>query len=141
MAMSNALELLQELKDSGVKIEAIGDRLHLVGAVAPELIERIRPFKPEILEALRGRIKGPSALAGTWDVSHKIVAGLKWTLLTSTDGRQVCWRQDAWDVAHGEHGFQSSEIASVGNGRRHTLIERNDGLCWSLERKKTGDAA
>jgi amino acid adenylation domain-containing protein len=53
----NAPALFSDLLDRGIWIRADGDRLHCdapTGALTPELVERLRRDKPEILEYLRG---------------------------------------------------------------------------------------
>lgn len=54
--MTTVVNLLDDLKRRGVKIEARGDRLLLdapKGAVSPSLIAQLRARKPELLDALR----------------------------------------------------------------------------------------
>jgi hypothetical protein len=62
-------QLLADLRARGVRVEAVArDRLRLVvpaGALAPEELDRLRPRKTEILEALRAECAARPAMITT----------------------------------------------------------------------------
>ena len=53
----NAHQLIEDLAASGVYLRPDGDLLHLGPgpALTPDLLERVRPHKAELLEVLQGR--------------------------------------------------------------------------------------
>ena len=60
--MSQVFEILDTLKDIGVRVRVIPPetlRLEPASRIPPELLSRIRESKPEILEALRNRPAAP----------------------------------------------------------------------------------
>ncbi|NOT02350.1 MAG: hypothetical protein HOP29_17220 [Phycisphaerales bacterium] len=59
--MNTVTQLLQDLQRRGVTVRAVGDRIGFkpADAVPPELVERMRRHKTELLAMLRGRNRRP----------------------------------------------------------------------------------
>ena len=67
-----AIDIIQDLRRRGVELQAAGDRLRFrpAGAIPPDLLERLREHKAEIIAALetttvRARVRGADEVVPT----------------------------------------------------------------------------
>lgn len=74
----SAVALIRQCHDAGIRLQARGDRLHIVapaGTVTPELRQRLTEHKADLLalHAIRSRLL---ALAGTLGIPRTVVDAL-----------------------------------------------------------------
>lgn len=74
----SAVALIRQCHDAGIRLQARGDRLHVVapaGTVTPELRQRLTEYKADLLalHAIRSRLL---ALAGTLGIPRAVVDAL-----------------------------------------------------------------
>ncbi|QEE25705.1 hypothetical protein CS053_15235 [Rhodanobacter glycinis] len=74
----SAVALIRQCNDAGIRLQARGDRLHIVapaGTVTPELRQRLAEYKADVLalHAIRSRLL---ALAGTLGIPRRVIDAL-----------------------------------------------------------------
>ena len=72
---ANAIDLIRQCRDAGIRLQARGDRLHVEappGSITPELRQALSDHKPALLalHAIRGRLL---ALAVTLGIPRRVV--------------------------------------------------------------------
>lgn len=84
----SAVALIRQCRDAGIRLQARGDRLHVVapaGTVTPELRQRLTEHKADLLalRAIRSRLL---ALAGTLGIPRAVVDALPVEILDAAAG-------------------------------------------------------
>ena len=81
------------------------------------------------------RVKNAGPLAGEWIVSQHIAPnGKQWTYMQKVDAKsEAAWEVGSLDDGQ-KHRWTVEERLSATSGRKFTVVERDDGKAWEINR-------